>query len=319
MTYAEPTDGLLMAHLADLERAFLVDAGCGYAPVDLVRYTFAWPTETVGLTIAVSPPHPDTPSVMDHPSGPRAERRNRRTSGRWLPRLAYVKPVLVALVVSSALVLAGCGPSGPGVDPGEYGAVVEEAPRKLLTEAQIEKALLTVKDLPDGWSLSPPPAPAGGSEVRRDSSHPACKRLTETLDGAHISESGTGDVYFSRSENGPFLSQSVLSRPKREVTKEMKSLRKVLENCPSYTETAQGMTITYQPSAMPFPQVGDDAVAMRLRSSSGGQVIDVPMVVIRVGRTLVMLASYEIGGSMTPQEFEAVARTAVKKAKKAAA
>lgn len=228
-----------------------------------------------------------------------------------------MKSVLAALAVASALVLAACGPSSPEVDPQKYGTVVEEAPRKLLSEDQIEKALLTVKDLPDGWSVSPAPDPAGGSEVRRDSSYPACKKLTKTLDD-DISASGTGDVYFSRSENGPFLSQSVLSRPKREVVKEMKSLRKVLADCPSYTETAQGMTITYQPSSMAFPKLGDDTVALRLRSSSGGQVIDVPMVIIRVGRTLVMLASFEVGGSMSPQEFEAVARTAVKKAKAAA-
>jgi hypothetical protein len=42
------------------------------------------------------------------------------------------------------------------------------------------------------------------------------------------------------------------------------------------------------------------------------------MVIVRVGRTLVMLASYEVGGSISPQDFEAVARTAVKKAKAAA-
>lgn len=229
-----------------------------------------------------------------------------------------VKSVLAALALASALVLAGCGPSGPDVDPSEYGAVVEEAPNKLLTDAQIKKSLLTVDDLPDGWSYDSEYGDGGGSDSRTTSEDPGCAKLTAALSSADdTATSGEGDVSFSKSEYGPFLTQTVRSRGDDNPVKAMKSLRDALKGCDFFTmvDDARGVKTDYVVSDLSFPELGDDMVAMTLRSSTEGQSVDMPMVIVRVDQALVMLASFALGGRMEANEFEAVVRTAVKKVK----
>ncbi|SKB07529.1 hypothetical protein [Aeromicrobium choanae] len=233
-----------------------------------------------------------------------------------------MKSVLAALAVSSALVLAGCGPSSPAVDPSEYGAVVEEAPAKLLTEAQIQDALLTLKDLPNGWSFDSEYGDGGGFDSRTTSEDPGCAKLTAALSSADdTATSGEGSVTFAKSEFGPFLTQTVTSRGDDDAVKSMKSLRSALKGCDYFTmfDDTRGMRSDYVVSDLSFPKLGDDMVAMTLRSTTQGQSIDMPMVIARVDQTLVMLAWFELGGSAGTQDFESVARTAVKKVKKASA
>ena len=230
-----------------------------------------------------------------------------------------MKSVLAAVAISSALVLAGCGPSGPGVDPDEYGAVVEEAPNRLLTEAQIKKALLTVKDLPDGWSFSSEYGDGGGANLRTTSSDPGCAKLTAALssDDEEDTSAGEADVTFSKGQYGPFLTQTVRSKGGDDAVGSIKSLRSALKGCDYYTVTDpdQGVATNYTVSDLPFPALGDDTVAMTLRASSQGQSFDIPMAIVRVDQSLVMLASFLIGKGMSAKDFEAVARKAVKKVK----
>ncbi|MBA4607645.1 hypothetical protein H1W00_04070 [Aeromicrobium sp. Marseille-Q0843] len=233
-----------------------------------------------------------------------------------------MKSVVLALVVSSALVLAGCGPSGPGVDPDEYGAVVEEAPSELLTEVQIQKALLTVNDLPDGWSFNSDFEGGGEDDSRTTSEDPGCEEFTAGLtntDGTLTA--GEAEVTFSKSEYGPFLTQTIRSKGGDDAVKSMKSFKSALKGCDFYTmiDGAGGVRTDYVISDLPFPDLGDDTVALTMRATTEGQTIDLPMAIVRVDHTLVMLATFQLGGGTGTQEFEAVARTAVKKVKKASA
>lgn len=218
--------------------------------------------------------------------------------------------------------LSACGGSDKSDGSGKTG-VVEKVFADPLTDAQIEKALLAVDDLPSGWSVSADDEDEDeddDSDSETSADNPECQKLMDAMDGDDESEAfGEGEVSFQQSEWGPFLSQSVSSKEGDEIEKAMTAFREAFETCESFTETdADGTKTEFKISDMSFPDLGDDTVALKMSAEAEGFPVDVPLVVVRVDQNVILLASFGIGQGMDAKELETVARTAVTKVKAAA-
>lgn len=226
-----------------------------------------------------------------------------------------MKTSLAAIALCSLLALSGCG---GGDDSGKTG-VVEKVFADPLTDAQVKEALLTVDDMPSGWTVSPDDDEDDDSDSETDATSPECKKLAAVMDEDDTSESfGEGEIEFQESEFGPFLSESVSSEEGDEVEKSMNSFREAFETCDSFTQTDdEGVKTEFKISDMSFPDLGDDTIALKMSAEAMGIPVDIPLVVVRVDQNVILLASVGLGEGMSSADLEKVARTAVTKVKAA--
>ncbi|MFS0883631.1 hypothetical protein [Aeromicrobium sp. 179-A 4D2 NHS] len=228
-----------------------------------------------------------------------------------------MKRSLLALAAASALLLTGC--ASDSNTAGKTG-FVERILAGPLTYADIDDALLTVDDLPAGWSVDPDGSD-DGDDSKTSSDSPECDLLVAAMeadDDSGATPVGEGEATFRKSKRGPFLLQSITSFEGNEAKKSVKAFRTAFETCDSFTETGDdGTKVTFKVSPMAFPSLGDDTVALRLSARSAGIRVVAPLIVVRVDQNLMLLASAGIKKRLPAEDLETVARTAVTKIKAA--
>jgi hypothetical protein len=230
-------------------------------------------------------------------------------------RLSVLVPVL-ALVMGTA----GC-PALP-----RPGALRPAAPR-VLSEAQLAAALLTVPDLPNGYALDAE-AGAGGTDrsaepstdelIEPGSDDEACDQVFDEVRGGGPALGATGavtaEIEFTRGELGPFVSQSLhSSRDRAAIHAAFEEMRRVPQLCREFTESDDDGSFTIRMTEASFPQVGEDSFAIRLDASGGGEGISITLggylVLIRVAATVSMIVHVGAPG-VDAGETERVARAA---------
>lgn len=230
-----------------------------------------------------------------------------------------MKTTFIAFALCSALALSGCGGDDGAGDTGKTG-VIERVFADPLTDAQIKKALLTVDDLPSGWTASPDEDEEDDdSDAETDSASAECKKLMDAMEGDDSTKAfGKGEAEFQGGEWGPFLSQSVSSMKGDEIEKSMDSFRDAFQACDSFTQTDdEGVKTEFKIADMSFPDLGDDTIALKMSAEAMGIPVDIPLVVVRVDQNVILLASVGLGEGMSSADLEKVARTAVTKVKAA--
>jgi hypothetical protein len=221
-----------------------------------------------------------------------------------------------------ALALAACGGGDDGGDgdrartiavPSSAAAEApEEGGEETLTEAQLDAALLTVPDLPTGYTAA---AADDGDEDEDDGdtagANAECSERFEALGEAEGSvadaeanfEGGLGVVLEQTLES--FEDEDVLAQRFDDVVA-------VLSDCPSFTTTDDaGATTELTISPLSFPNLGDDTVALAVAGKSGGFDLRLNLVLVRLGRNAMNLAQ----GGLTADAavLEQVARTGLDK------
>lgn len=185
--------------------------------------------------------------------------------------------ILIAPAVTLTVLLAACGGNGKAdtVDPQPTATRTAApsataaasnpsaqsptpTPETVPTSDKLTKALLDVKDLPSGWSVT-----------TSDSSNSEQTQLCDTqpVDNL-VPPTGKAEVMFQQSDFGPFLVQVLLSYKGNDAQKAMDAIAKGMKSCNEWVQTAKdGTTTTYKVSALSFPKIADETFAARASTS----------------------------------------------------
>ncbi len=168
---------------------------------------------------------------------------------------------IVAMVVVLGLVSGAC--SGED-DPAERADTVDDAAEvetgsdgteeNAAGDVDVEQALLTLEDMPTGWTTSPD---AGEED----------EGAAEFCDGLDITDDepdAEAEASFEGSEMGPFVSNAVARFDGGGATR-FAQLRQAIDGCGDFDTTdEEGNTLTGRLSAVSFPEFGEESLAVRL-------------------------------------------------------
>jgi hypothetical protein len=207
----------------------------------------------------------------------------------------------LAVVCSVALAgsLVGCGgqqeradtlpPSGEAAQTAAAKVPVAPSVKQsnTLTAAQAKAALLTLDDMPTGWSQEKPDPSDDNAKVTPQ----RCAAILDAVDqqGKPLAQA---EAAFSPSDLGPQLDQTVSSWPRSQLPV-LKKLTEAFKQCPKFTSTSKdGSAATFQATGLSFPNLGDRTLALRLKVKSEGLNFVIDVVYIAKGNNgIALLAS----------------------------
>ncbi|GAA4927777.1 hypothetical protein [Actinoplanes utahensis] len=219
--------------------------------------------------------------------------------------------------------LAGCGadgedragtvgqPTGAGTVGQSTGAAPAQPGAGSYSADQVKAALLTVADLPTGWSAEPDDgsAPEDASE-----NYAECPEFAAVVKKAAGVEQLDADF---KSPAGTSLDETIMTLNESGARDLVAGYAKGVAACPKLTtKTDGGTTFDMYMTALSFPKLADETVAHRVTAEVSGTTVNLDMVLVRRGGvviTLVQTATGVIDTAVT----EDVARRALTKAEKA--
>jgi hypothetical protein len=222
----------------------------------------------------------------------------------------------VPLAVVSLLVLgvASCGSSSKAARSSETVEATTTTTKPPLTQAQIDTALLTLNDLPAGYST----APDSSSDSSSDSGF--CPGAAAALpNGLTKKTNPQGSVQYEQTQLGPIIAEAVAAVDDGPTAfSAAKSAMDLCLSAPWTTTDSKGEVSTFTMAPMSFPPHGSDQAAYKITASATGVQADMDMVVIRVGDALMLLGGMgttSILGShpLDISQFTTVVDTAVAK------
>jgi hypothetical protein len=178
--------------------------------------------------------------------------------------------------------------------------------------ASLKKALLTIDEMPAGFSEEPPGDSDNGGQVI-SSTNPKCRPLVAILKATTAPGStASASTSFSGGQDGPFIDQSLSAMGSAaRVTALHASIRTAVEACSKVTLRLQGGRSTMMVRTVRAPQASSDAVAFRITADGGDldglEATQVSASVGDVDLTMVFFGAY-------PEEIEGATQDAHDKA-----
>lgn len=204
--------------------------------------------------------------------------------------MAVLSRVLrVAITLAAAVaVCAACGVEPGAVDPG--------GPRGARPSARA--LLVDAADLPEGFADSGGQSPGYAQQVCGVDIEPSAPEQTAS-------------ARFSKGPLGPFVEQRVRVYRDDSAVQVLHRLRQALATCDHYdlnaTATAPAARFSVEP--LTLPTLGEDSVAWR-QTSRTSLPITTDVVLIRSGRTVVLLTSYALKQAPDADTIARAARAA---------
>jgi hypothetical protein len=178
------------------------------------------------------------------------------------------------------------------------------------TAAELKRALLTLKDLPSGFSIEPD---TGGGTVKASSKKPACARLVAfmNVDNPPGSKASAAQS-FSGGQQGPFVDESLDAMGTAQAVAILQNnFRNAIRACKTLTLSVpgEGKSIV-EVREVSAPEAGTSPVAVRFTATSGPAAgLEINMVTTGVGD---VVAALTVVG--TPDDVDGAAQAAVDKA-----
>ena len=173
-----------------------------------------------------------------------------------------------------------------------------ESESSTVSEDGLSRALLTISDMPTGWTTSPP-------ETDED----------EGFCGVEFESTALFDIEvgFQQSVTGPFAGHRLQAFPPGEAQRSFEAGVERASSCGEFTITNDDGTVNiWQVSPLSFPEVGDDTFAFRASTEValfGSVTVD--LVAFRRGDFISVLAFSVLGfGSPDPELAERLVRLA---------
>lgn len=234
-------------------------------------------------------------------------------------------------IIASLLCLGLFGVAGCGSDSGSDRAITidgegsggKKAPTlaphgKQLTQAQIDKALLTVDDMPSGWAVSEQEEEEEEADEDEVIEPEKCAEVLDAFEASTDEEpAAEGDIDFSN--GGPFgmqLTHTIESHEEPLAGDQLVKVADALEACPEFTFTdAEGTVTKVKASAMSFPNLGDETLALSFDMEVDEFEITMSVVTVAIGHNTVSV----LGGGFTGvpgKQMETISRKAVDKLEK---
>ena len=181
-----------------------------------------------------------------------------------------------------------------------------------LSRAQAKSALLTVSDLPTGWaSEKSKPDKKSSSKIEPASCQKMFDELSAKTEGkkAKVKEKAT----FSQGGMlGANLETEVSSFDTEVQSDRIKNIVAALTKCADITSTENGKKAEIQMSALSFPNLGDQTLAMRMKVKTQGISGVADVVLVSVGHNVVSFMTAGLQPIPGP-ELEKIARAGVTK------
>ena len=151
----------------------------------------------------------------------------------------------------------------------------------LPTTDQLRVALLTLDDMPTGWTTMT------GSD---DNSTTDICGVPDSSNVQQVKVSAD----FQKSQLGPFLTDTIGAFKHGGAQTWMDAFKR-RASCTQFTDTdSQGTPTTYQLAPLSFPKMGDDTFAFRLTTDAGIATIEADLVYIRWGDYIVQIGNASI-------------------------
>jgi hypothetical protein len=188
---------------------------------------------------------------------------------------------LVAVAGATLLLSAGCGSSGSSGSsngPGLTATPTTAAP-PVLTVGELTDALLTISDLPPGWSKSATTSDSSGSSsflcpagvaAQKTESHP------------------TADAMFQQSEMGPMLLQELSSAPDADA--HFADVKRVFDSCvgQSWLEDFGGTSVPVSLVEVSGATTGERSMSYRISGTDAASTVTLTIDFTIVGRATVI-------------------------------
>lgn len=204
------------------------------------------------------------------------------------------------LVTAALLGLAACGGGSDSdrattIDPPAASGASSpeeevEGGDKTLTAAQLKTALITVADLPTGYKVDPSPSDDDDDTTKSD--NPACQKKFDDLDAEdEKDDSVEAEAKFEGPGLGTVLQESLESYEDEDQIKDrFEEVASVLSDCPHFTTTdAKGEKLDYTISALSFPKLGDETLALGVSVKTPDITAVANIVVVRLGRNVMFV------------------------------
>jgi hypothetical protein len=157
-------------------------------------------------------------------------------------------------------------------------------PRGTPSEESVRAALLTLQDMPTGWTTDPTPSTDSGTDTLCNIPSAKQQRLV------------FADLDLQKSELGPFFSQTIGIYETGAAKKLMDDAVKILETCREWeTTNSDGTKFTLKLAPMSFGKVGEQTFAFRMTGTSGGFPIQADVVYSREGDVLMVVTYLTVG------------------------
>lgn len=191
----------------------------------------------------------------------------------------------------------------PGDDMSQQIPTPTPDPSVAPLEALLSEALLTLEDMPAGWTTSPRVDLNGGGALA------LCGVPSQHSPSAQV------DAGYQQSDIGPFVGHIVQAFASGEAADTLADGRAAAGSCNGWTETSEDGTQTqWQVTPLAFPQLGDETLALRLSAeASQFGVVTMDLVYVRRGDYLTGVANSVWGYVVDSEQTVALAGRADEK------
>lgn len=177
-------------------------------------------------------------------------------------------------------------------------AMAESADPEATTpiDENLVSALLTLDDLPVGWTTS-----ELGDD---DDSDDAGICGTEPLDDL-VKPIGKAEAEFQQSNLGPFLSESLAVYESTDDAQSVMEAARSTFTCSEWTDTnAEGEETVWSISPLSFPTIGDETFVLRLSANIGIANMEYDAVFFRMGDKIALVGHIDLGSVDSDQTVE---------------
>lgn len=172
----------------------------------------------------------------------------------------------------------------------------------LESEAELKTKLLTLSDMPVGWTTAP--------STPDDKSSPLC---------GHPGASGIDQVRatadYKKSDLGPFVSETLATFHKGDAARWLTEFRAKFTCTTDTISGNDGTPTTFQYAPLSFPKIGDDTYALRMTTDTGllGSIV-IDAVYVRVGDRVINILNTQFG-SVDSELTQKLTQIAVERAR----
>jgi hypothetical protein len=210
---------------------------------------------------------------------------------------------LAAGVLLFAGAATACGPT----DSGTKGNSTAASPSaKIPTADELQKRLLTLSDMPTGYSAKaqetsgPGDSPAPQDSSSLSATTADCAQLFNQFDAQSSSGTSQGEatVKFEKSTTGPFVTETLESYPDAAgLQKDLARLRDAVDKCHDFSmKEDDGSEVKMTVSAASFPKMGDETEAFQVGATvtNSGRSVTLGgyLVYVRVGNVVTTIVAY---------------------------
>jgi hypothetical protein len=207
--------------------------------------------------------------------------------------------------IGAVLVLTACGGGGSDDDSKKPAAKKTSAAASIppLSEADAKKALLTVKDLPEGWKVDPDDD--SGDDVKVTKGSKACKEMVDDDDDDAPTKVETSFTL----EDEAFLSSTIESYDSADAKKEWDADLEMLDGCRRFTMgDSDGFSIELRVRTTQIDDLGDDAALMYATGTVQGVRMHMDILGVREGRNVVGVSALAFGERAPREQLKILAK-----------